>query len=99
MEITFSLSWNVFCVYKIKLNFIKLINFTWHGYPSCFVSTVDCPVSNHFYFKADSKYLLGENKISALFLQSTIIPLNNETRFASLCLESYNNFEVDRQLV
>ena len=59
-----------------------------------------CPVSNHFYFKADSKYLLRGNKISALLLQSTIIPLNNETQFVSLelCFEAYNDFEVDRQL-
>ena len=62
-------------------------------------NTVNCPVSNHFYFKADSKYLLRGNKISALLLQSTIIPLN-ETQFVSLglCFESYNDFEVDRQL-
>ena len=38
--------------------------------------------------------------ISALLLQSTIISLNNETQFVSLglCFESYNDFEVDRQL-
>ena len=29
------------------------------------IVTVNCPVSNHFYFKADSKYLLRGNKISA----------------------------------
>ena len=28
--------------------------------------TVNCPVSNQIYFKADSKYLLRGNKISAL---------------------------------
>ena len=27
---------------------------------------VNCPVSNHFYFKADSKYLLRGNKILSL---------------------------------
>ena len=61
--------------------------------------TVICPVSNLFYFKTDSKYLLKGNKISALLLQSNIFPLNNETLFVSLVLgfESYNDFEVDRQ--
>ena len=64
-----------------------------HGY------TVNCPVSNHFYFKADSKYLIRGNKISALLLQSAINPPINETQFVSLglFLESYNDFEVDRQ--
>ena len=40
------------------------------------------------------------NKISALLLQSTTVPLNDETQFVSLglCFESYNDFEVDRQL-
>ena len=28
------------------------------------ILTVNCPVSNHFYFKEDSKYLLNGNKIS-----------------------------------
>ena len=51
-------------------------------------NTVNCPVSNHFYFKADSKYLLRGNKISAF-----TIPLNNKLSF-----RSYNDFEVDRQL-
>ena len=61
---------------------------------------VNCAVSNHFYFKAVSKYLLRENKISALLVQSTIVPLNNEPQFVSLelCFESYNDFEVDQQL-
>ena len=49
--------------------------------------TVNCPVSNQFNFKADSKYLLRGNKISALLLQSTIIPLNNEIQFVSLVIQ------------
>ena len=71
---------------KIFLKFIPYIRLS-----------VNCPVSHHFYFKADSKYLLSGNKISALLLQSTIIPLNNETQFVSLrlCFESHNDFEVD----
>ena len=73
-----------------------------HVYKMSWVSsfiTDNCPVSNHFYFKMDSNYLLRGNKISTLLLQSTIILLNNETQFVSLglCFESYNDIEVDRQ--
>ena len=65
-----------------------------------FINTVNCKVSNHFYFKVDSKYLFRRNETLALLLQSTIISLNNETQFVlfGLCFELYNDFEVDRQL-
>ena len=43
--------------------------------------TVRLLVPGHFYFYAVSKFLLRENDISVLLLQSIITPLNNESQF------------------